>query len=288
MKTKMMKRIAVIAVIALCSLHVMAYEPLYTDGKKWVTTVRTQPAGYKMYQHYAEVVGDTVIGKYTVKKIDCRQLPHENSVLSLRAMTGFGSIYPTQYYIYRMEEGGKIYDVTSDGTASLIMDFSSPVGTSWTYKLSEGWEKELTRIYTIVSCDTLQQDHFSYRRLTVEVKTTPHAHITSMADSGEQMETDYYVWIEGVGELSSYGLLGSDYGDTTDRSDLCYCLFPTMNMRYFNASGVNPVIPPASIDVVESDLQPLSDDRVYDLSGRVVIQPQKGQIYVRAGKKILW
>ena len=47
-------------------------------------------------------------------------------------------------------------------------------------------------------------------------------------------------------------------------------------------------MPPAAIESVSGDEKQADDGRIYDLQGRAVTHPQKGAIYIRGGRKVVW
>lgn len=65
----MLKRIAMLAVIAFSYLNAWAYEPMYVEGKKWSFRYVDKHFGDLLKQICYEVAGDTVIGGKTIKII---------------------------------------------------------------------------------------------------------------------------------------------------------------------------------------------------------------------------
>lgn len=290
MNTKLFTRRRVAFVLFLTLLlqasTVAAYEPIYTNGKKWISEVEDPRMGYLLWHDYTEVIGDTVIGGETVKILEHLRVP--NGKYACAEMMTFGWPKASRTHYYRLENAGKVYDVKTDGTKALVMDFDSPVGTSWEYTITDHFDGEQRRIFTIVNCDTITQTRRNLRRLTIEIKTTPYAMVASVGEDEEQWIKDYYVWIEGVGTLCNYAELGSKHLDTTEKSALECCIFPSDYFGIFEAGNVKPVMPPAAIESVRSDEKQPDGGRIYDLQGRAVTHPQKGAIYISGGRKVVW
>lgn len=281
MKTKMLKRIAMLAVIAFSYLNAWAYEPMYVEGKKWSFRYVDKHFGDLLKQICYEVAGDTVIGGKTIKII------REWGILGVHAYERLHDLpeisKPYVRTLLRYEDKGKVY-AYENGSLRLLMDFDSPVNTVYNYHFDEidGIPYNPADIeYRIENCDTVNIHGKALKRVSVISKMDPAMRITSYMENNKVVSN--HVWIEGVGPLDSREMMSLD---PSDRYSLEFDLCIFSDDTYVDREAYIQ-LPAASIEGVEAD-GATDDAKIYDLEGRRVEHPVEGHIYIRDGKKFVW
>lgn len=248
-----MIRIILISLLSLLSLSAFAQEqterkPFFTDGKSWLFWQHWTVA--KSQYFLLTVVGDTVVeGK------DAKILLRDN------LYTGLSNKPRTSKEVY-LEEDGRIYvyyqkndNSESDGKFLPLFDFNVKKG-----------------------------DKVNDRLVVEDVKTwddLSYGYPTKIIWFGY----DEY-WIEGVGTTSDNILICDNDGIRPTGGFGGKLLQCFENGRMLYDSEIKISFP--SFGGVEAVTTLPDDGNVYDLNGHRVKSPQKGKIYVKESKKVVW
>ena len=265
-----MKRCVVLLLSALCSIIVYAqkeYDSILKEGKVW----RME---YKLVVEpgYGDVYNDEIImlkGDTLIDEVPFKQM-HKKSWRRGEESE------PTEWKAIRCyigEKDGKIYYLEDNPYNPsyrpylIVMDFSLGIGDDFVYT-STGSGSQIvyavkTASDTIFSCS---DDKRPRRCLSVIEK-----------DIEFYMRSD--IWIEGVGAVKT-GLTGI-FGLYQ------YGAYPKLLRCEDNGVCIYEA------EDVSADIQTVKENHTtgavtYDLQGRRVLQPQKGGLYIREGRKVVY
>ena len=235
------------------------YKKLLTDGKEWKCMQVWRKIGEdgfltKAYKGFTEtVIGDTVTENGRTWKKLCRvydDKPDEK-------------IYHLMY-----EEGTIIYD----DWLRPILDFGMGVGDrAWAFHYDDLEPVDEQYGIPVIKVDTINVKGNKYRRLTFE-------------GYGEE-GSDNVFWVEGIGASQNIYLLLFPVPTCTE----CV-LYEYVVSVYDNEKCIferNDFFGPSSDlnSVTNNALE--KSERVYDITGKQINEPRKGEIYIRNGKKTL-
>jgi|GEM_PF-1467178 len=223
---------------------------LLTDGKVWHCVDAWLEEGSKIERNFSI----TVCGDTTVENRHCKKLcmVYEDSPLEKK-------------YFPMYEEGTRIYDFVPDTLQygkqqlRLLLDFGLKVGDK-----AFRWDDDRE----VIREDVISVKGHTYKRLTINTKDK----------SGE----DIY-WVESIGASNDFfiTMIEKPTGYSLYKNMVsCYdkngvCLFEREDFSTAGAAGVA---------VVESGTKH-SSSKIYDLTGKRVDNPRKGEIYIKDGVK---
>ena len=248
------------------------YKKLLTDGKEWKCMQVWRKIGEdgfltKAYKGFNEtVIGDTVTENGRTWKKLCRvydDKPDEK-------------IYHLLY-----EEGTIIYDEKdhwNDEEQKLeyrlrpILDFGMDIGDrAWAFHSDDLEPVDEQYGIPVIKVDTISVKGNKYRRLTFE-------------GYGEE-GCDNVFWVEGIGASQNIYLLLFPVPTCTE----CV-LYEYVVSVYDNEKCIferNDFFgPSAGLNSVTNDTLEKSE-RLYDITGKQISSPRKGEVYIKNGKKIL-
>ena len=229
--------------------------PLLEEGKVWWYYDAVWPNNvFRMF-----VEGDTIANGRTWKK-----LYHDNSD---EAVPVFAKAL--------REDGGRVYQLTENGSEKLVYDFTLGIGDRYTPESNDG------RYMEVIAVDTMFTEGVAHRRLILQ------QYLGGVA-------TDLTSWIEGIG--SDYGIDLTAFWSTYDwkvqqksKGDTYYYLFfecvtatgqHVYSSKWKSANDIQSVI-----SIPSASAQPRTH-QIYDLQGRQIQQPTRG-IYIRGGRKVV-
>ena len=169
----------------------------------------------------------------------------------------YQSEYSIDYYIY--EKGGAIYQYDHESNKSFkFMDFNMTVGDTCHWKGLQGDGM------VVIADDSISVRGNVYRRLKLKKPNRS----TGMT------------WVEGIGfdkfePLYSIDAPFSVFTWTLSVWDNGECVFTEDD---FNAPAITS-------GVITAEAERPADNRIYDLMGREIHDPQPGTVYIRNGKK---
>ena len=246
-----MKNLFVICCLLIWTGEIFAqidYEPFIVEGKEWLCEWEHGITGEKRIERYM-LQGDTVIDGVVWKKM------YENEAC---------------YRVWR-EENKKVYALSINDSGSvpeLMYDFYLSVGD--TLLTINHTDTDNYACYRVKSQDTIVQNDCTYHLQTIHFY---------LVQDGEKNELSEVLWIEGVG------------------SEFC----PTMNLPYVGnpTTLISCTWPDGRQYVTEYGKMYLEgihsiknekfkkNNEMYDLQGRRVTHPKKGEIYIQKGKKYI-
>ena len=261
-----MRRILFLLIMGLSAIAGNAQDnhlKFFEDGKSWICT------GYNSenkshYQFKVSVVGDTVVGGVTARKLQSEML--ETGEKSVKYQVGY-------------EADGKVYIWLNDGFR-VFFDF-----------VSLGPEK------APYQCDYFGEpilfDDGSYKCIVIEqlYSINIEGYNRKIYSVNELWELGIHYWIEGIGELDGFFLTS---GSATDPFwnyiwlDECYlydsCIYRADD--FYRYPKVDPSTDPELSSIMEIGADEVNE-AVYDLMGRKVTHPQPGHIYITpSGKRV--
>ena len=258
-----MKKCIVLLLSAMCSIMVYAqkdYDSILKEGKVWrmeYKLVVDPEYGDAYIDAIIMLKGDTIIDDIPFKQM-CRKSWRRGEESE-----------PTEWDVTRWfigEKDGKIYDWLDyiPSCPRKQMDLSLNVGEEIVAPSSKFIYFAKTVSDTILS---LSGDKRPRRCLSVFRK--------GMDDDVRRSD----IWIEGIGSLKSglTGLDGKDGNGSWPRLLRC----EDNGVCIYEAEDVS-----ADIQTVKKNCT--TDAVTYDLQGRRVLQPQKGGLYIREGRKVMY
>lgn len=237
----------------VCGICAYAQQRIFEEGKSWIVNEYYFEGEIASHGKELRVVGDTLINDTLAVKI---------SVVSLDS-------HRSDYFDYAYEEDGKVYLYYEgetgygyvDGCFMLLYDFDWQVGDSIS------WDNN------VVSVDYMTIEGVSRKVLTLGY---------------EGYTQGYEYLIEGIGATGwddLFSLLHLIPAGNYLGSELisCHkdgvCLF-SRERFYAQIKGTD--------GIGKASAEAAGDGGIYDLYGRPVSAPVKGQIYIRDGKKAVW
>lgn len=229
--------------------------PLLEEAKVWWYYDAVWPNNvFRMF-----VEGDTIANGRTWKK-----LYHDNSD---EAVPVFAKAL--------REDGGRVYQLTENGSEKLVYDFTLGIGDRYTPESNDG------RYMEVIAVDTMFTEGVAHRRLILQ------QYLGGVA-------TDLTSWIEGIG--SDYGIDLTAFWSTYDwkvqqksKGDTYNYLFfdcvTATGQRVYSSKWKSANDIQSVISIPSASAQPPTH-QIYDLQGRQIQQPTRG-IYIRGGRKVV-
>lgn len=227
---------------------------LLTDGKVWHCVDKWLDKDMNVIERRFSV---TVCGDISAEGRTCKELcmVYEDSPLE-------------KNYFLMYEDGTKIYDFAPDNAQDgqqqlrLLLDFGLKVGDK-----AFSWNDD----YEVVGEDAISVKNHTYRRLTINKKDK----------SGENI-----YWVEGIGTNNDSFITMIEKPTGAEGYSLhknivsCYdgngaCLFESEDFSTTNTTNITGI---------KSDKKP-SSPQIYDLTGKKITYPQKGEVYIKDGRK---
>lgn len=234
---------------------IYVYQPFVVEGKKWFTQQKTTGSGaYNNFLYY--LTGDTIIEGHHCKKL----MVNINNGATDNGLEMYYKREDNAYVLrYLYEEDKKVFQYCVNRTPfiynsqSMLYDFS----------MKEG-DKQGN--YTVGSVEVV--DFHGVKRRVM--------HIYGYGGIEEY-------WVEGIGTRSPFtpgysGFTGGFIG-------LVECI--ENDKVVFNENDFDNLIYTDGLELptINNDI---NNDAIYDLQGRRVTAPQKGGLYIKNGRKILW
>ncbi len=238
-------------IMAVLGGAVIANAELFTPGKSWLFKSWNihEPGSEYYYKEYVD--GDTIIDGITATRLRCESLDSEGGT----------------WYRAALEDDGKVFRLYGeDGEKVLLMDFNVTVGEKMDVVLDGDMVEPILEGYYTVG-EILEMEIEGISRRVIAFGTAPDYR-------------DHY-WIEGIGSPDNAYLtwFASHIGDLCEMVE-CYedgkCIFSKERFDQL-VSGVE-----------ERIVSPSEEVRLYDLSGRPVQTPRKGEVYIKGSEKVVW
>lgn len=244
-----MKRYLLIIMAAFASVlsFAQSYQPMLKDGRVWVTMEYFSNEEYSNDYAYT-VYGDTIIDERAYKKVHRERLIILPTTYSMPTMEKDIAMY---------EEDRKVYFYNdTDKKPQLLLDFSLHKGDEVSADGSR-----------IIAEDSINVLGNKFRRLVLNTK----------------FYDENVCWVEGIGpNFISFETTGS----TTGGSQYCimtnYCDTPDEPVFSQEDFSKEPFY--TGIHAISAD-QRRRTSGIYDISGRQINAPQKGEVYIKDGRK---
>ena len=251
----MKKLLFLIALV--CAVCAHAQLRMYEEGKSWrVNDYHFGNEGTKVYEFEYTVVGDTLINDTlaAVVRGEC-----------LNSSSGYS-------YSYVYEDGGQVYFYIKamPGDYYNINDTIACFRPAYNFNWQVG--DSICESYDVIAVNYMTIEGVSRKVLTLGYEGYP----------------DCEYLIEGIGPTNWNELFGQIYIACVSTNYLgtelisCHkdgvCLFSKdrFDVQIKGTEGISSA-------AVEA-----ADEAIYDLNGRLVQAPAKGQVYIRGGKKAVW
>ena len=233
------------ATVAVASA-IMPYKPMLKEGREWL--VGTGVPGFTLRDScHVKCISDTVVdGKIIHRWYGNSREEHDKDA---------GFIIYWELY----EKDGAVYAFsTKYHKSSKLIDFNMAVGDTchWNGLVGDGM--------VVVTGDSISVRGNTYRRLKLK----------------KPYESIGMTWVEGIGfdkfePFESVNAPFSQFKWVMSVWDDGECVFTEDD---FNAPAI-------TAGVITAEAERPADNRIYDLMGREIHDPQPGTVYIRNGKK---
>ena len=226
---------------------IMPYKPMLKEGREWL--VGEGVPGFSLLDScHVKCISDTVVDGKIIHRW------YGNSLEEHDKYAGF--IIDWELY----EKDGAIHAFNSKNRLSQkLIDFNMTVGDTC------HWESRHGNGMVVIADDSISVRGNVYRRLKLQTPGQPLLVMT---------------WVEGIGfdrfsPLEPAGSCFNDYRWVMSVWDNGECVFTEDD---FNAPAITS-------GVITAEAERPADNRIYDLMGREIHNPQPGTVYIRNGKK---
>ena len=261
-----MRRILFLLIMGLSAIAGNAQENIlkfFEDGKSWICRGYDSETD-NLYQFRVSVVGDTVVGGVTARKLQSEMV--ETGEKSTTYQVGYEA--DGKVYIWLNNGFRVFFDFVNLNVGQYVCDyFGQPITDEDGINVSKSAVKDIEGIHRTI-----------YRPQCCIMET------------GEQC-LGVHDWIEGIGEKEARFLTSGYSSDPFWKYhwlDECY-LYDRCIYRYEDYYNY-PVVQTPSVPELSSIMEIGADEvneAVYDLMGRKVTHPQPGHIYITpSGKRI--